>query len=268
MIINDTVFSYVLPSTGNIVEYRGLAATNGSYNLDALDAAVLVRLGTSSGNFPSSVAALEVYSNGSKYLINGWPGSQVNNLNFVGADDVQYYLSNRLLNTGTARPSYGTTKVNFRCVATNNWFGHVDVSWQWYSGNTIGPVLSTAYSQTGVEYRVRYQIQYLAPNSGVYNTASVYITKDTSSNSWNQWYSENEVSGSASTIANWYSYPTLQRNVDGTWTNVSILRLENYSSYSSVTSGTIGSFSSGATTYYGRTTGSGGVDAHLCIYGM
>lgn len=268
MIVNNTVFSYVLPSTGNIVEYRGLTATSGSYNLDALDAAILVRLGTSSGNFPSSVAALELYgTNGSKYLINGWPGSQANNLNFVGADGVQYYLSNRLLNTGTARPSYSTTKANFRCVATNNWFGHVDVSWQWYAGNTIGPVLRTVYNQTGVEYRVRLSINYYQPNNGTYGTANVYITKDTGDNSWNQWHSENSVNGQQSTNANWRDYPTLQRNVDDNWVNVSTLLLENYSSYSSVASGTIGSFSNGATTYYGRTTGSGGLDVNLCIYG-
>lgn len=269
MIENKTVFSYILPSTGNLVEYRGLYAKSGrgTYDLDALDAAVLVRLGTNSGNFPSSVAALEVYdTSGNKYLINGWPGSQADNLNFVGANGNQYYLSNRLLNTGTAVPSYFTTKANFRCVATNNWFGHVDVSWQWYSGNTIRPVLETVYNQTGVEYRVCLQISYYQPNNGVYATTSVYITKDTGNNSWNKWHSENSVNGQQSTNARWHSYPMLQRNVNGTWVNVSILRLENYSSFSSVASGTIGPFSSGATTYYGRTTGSGGIDVHLCIY--
>lgn len=267
MINNKTVFSYVLPSTGNLVEYRGLYAKYGSHELDALDAAVLVRLGTSSGNFPSSQAALEVYdASGSKYLINGWPGSQADNLNFVGTDGNQYYLSNRFINTGTARPSYGNTKANFRCVATNNWFGHVDVSWQWYSGNTIRPVLEAVYNQTGVEYRVRFQMEYYQPNNGVYSFASVYITKDTGNNSWNQWHSENSVDGRQSTNAKWRDFPKLQRNINGTWTNVGELRFENYSSFSDVASGTIGPFSNGATTYYGRTTGSGGLDVHLCIY--
>ena len=265
---NKTVFSYILPSTGNLVEYRGLYAKYGSYELDALDAAVLVRLGTASTSFPSSQAALEVYNtSGSKYLINGWPGSQANNLNFVGADGKQYYLSNRFINTGTAQPSYGNTKANFRCVATNNWFGHVDVSWQWYSGNTIRPVLETVYNQTGVEYRVRFEIIYYRPGKGTYIFTSVYITKDTGNNSWNKFYSENSVNGQQSTNARWRDFPVLQRNINGNWTSVGELRFENYSSFSDVASGTIGPFSNGATTYYGRTTGSGGLDVHLCIYG-
>lgn len=267
MILNKTVFGYVLPSTGNLVEYRGLYAKLGTYDLDALDAAVLVRLGTSSGNFPSSVAALEVYdTNGDKYLINGWPGSQADNLNFVGADGNQYYLSNRFIKTGTTQPSYGNTKVNFRCVATNNWFGHVDVSWQWYSGNTIRPVLETVYNQTGVEYRVCYQLTYTKPSSGTWGTTNVYLTRSTGNNSWNQFYSEKSVDGRSGTYINWRSSPVLQRNVNGTWVNISDFNLENYSQNSDVDSGAIGPFSNGATTYYGRITGSGGIDVHICAY--
>ena len=262
MIENKTVFSYVLPSTGNLVEYRGLNAKYGSYELDALDAAVLVRLGTNSGNLPSSQAALEVYdTSGSKYLINGWPGSQADNLNFVGSNGSQYYLSNRFINTGTAIPTYFTTRTNFRCVATNNWFGAVDVSWQWYTGNTIRPVLETVYNQTGVEYRVKIVLWYKKSNSGSTGTTSVYITRSTGNNSWNQFYSESRVSGSNNTNMSWRDI-TLQRNVDGTWVDVGISRSINDNAYS----GVIGPFSKGATTYYGAHSGSGGVDVHLTIY--
>lgn len=264
MIENKTVFGYVLPSTGNLVEYRGLNAKYGSYELDALDAAVLVRLGTSSNNFPSSQAALEVYdTSGNKYLINGWPGSQANNLNFVGADGNQYYLSNRFINTGTAIPTYFTTKANLRCVATNNWFGYVDVSWQWYSGNTIRPVLETVYNQTGVEYRVRIRIDYVIyeDSGGTSNRASVYITRSTGLNSWNQYYSK-RVGGSTVSRCGWVD-EVVQRNVDGTWVNICELREEDPDA---TYTGDIGPFSKGATTYYGAKTGSSGVDQHLCIY--
>ena len=264
MIENKTVFSYVLPSTGNLVEYRGLNAKYGSYELDALDAAVLVRLGTASGNFPSSQAALEVYdASGSKYLINGWPGSQADNLNFVGANGNQYYLSNRFINTGTAVPSYFTTKVNYRCVATNNWFGYVDVSWQWYSGNTIQPVLEAVYNQTGVEYRVRIRIDYfiVESDSSTSSRASVYITRSTGLNSWNQYYSK-RVGGSTISTCGGFD-KVVQRNIDGTWIDICSLGEEN----SDVDySGKIGPFSNGAKTYYGAKTGSGGADLHLCIY--
>jgi hypothetical protein len=264
MIENKTVFSYVLPSTGNLVEYRGLNAKYGSYELDALDAAVLVRLGTSSSNFPSSQAALEVYNtSGSKYLINGWPGSQADNLNFVGVDGNQYYLSNRFINTGTAIPTYFTTKANFRCVATNNWFGYVDVSWQWYSGNTIRPVLETVYNQTGVEYRIRIRIDYIIveDSSSTSNRASVYITRSTGLNSWNQYYSK-RVGGSTISRCSWWD-EVVQRNVDGTWVDICELRDEGGDA---TYTGNIGPFSNGAATYYGKNTGSGGVDAHLSIY--
>ena len=273
MIDNKTVFSYVLPSTGNLVEYRGLYAKYSSYELDALDAAVLVRLGTSSGSFPSSQAVLGVYdTSGRKYLINGWPGSQADNLNFVGVDGNQYYLSNRFINTGTAVPSSGSVTVNFRCKSYGQYQGShaptIDhITWEWYTGSTIQPVLATAYSQTGVEYRVYFQVRYLKP--GGYYTTALYLTRSTTKNSWIQW---DAVGGTniaiSSSVVSWVAYPTLQRNINGTWTNVGELQLANYSSYTSITSGTISlGYSIGSGSYsYGATMGSSGTNARLCIY--
>lgn len=276
MIVNKTVFGYALPS-GSTVEYRGINAKYGSYELDALDVATLVRLGTDT-NFPSSVTALGVCStDGNKYLINGWPGYFSNELHYIGPDgSTRYYLLRSFKNTGVTQPSYRSITVNFRCTEWGQYTGQYSpninhLTWEWYTGN-VRTYLEDIYNQEGVEYRVRYQIRYLkAPNT--YATATVYVTRSTTNNSWVQWDAVADVSTSStvpsSSVAYWYSNPVLQRKVNGTWTDVGVFNLENYSNYTGVTSGTISnfSFSIGSTnTHYGATMGSNGSSVHLCAY--
>jgi hypothetical protein len=126
-------------------------------------------------------------------------------------------------------------------------------------------VLATAYSQTGVEYRVCFQVRYI--KKGGYYTTALYLTRSTTKNSWIQW---DAVAGTniaiSSSVVSWIAYPTLQRNINGTWTNVGELQLANYSSYTSITSGTISLRYGSSSYYYGATMGSSGTNARLCIY--
>jgi hypothetical protein len=267
MIEYKTVFSYVLPSTGNRVEYRGFTPPAYSLNVfDAIDLAVAMRLGSAAG-WPTDRSALCLSSGTSKYMIQGWPGSQADNLNFVGVDGNQFYLSNRFINTGTAKPSSRDLNVRFRCVATNNWFGHVDVAWGMYLGSELKSLLATIYNDTGREYRVRVQTYWVqkdgsvATDSGNY---TAYYTKDNGGN-WVTLKSKSSVGGSNSASIGWTGSPLLQRNIDGTWTDLTPLPETGADVYS----GTIGPFSGGAKTYYGNNStfgGSGGGTTHLCIY--
>lgn len=267
MIENKTVFSYVLPSTGNLVEYRGFTPPAYSLNVfDEIDLAVAMRLGSAAG-WPSDRSALCFYNGTSKYMLQGWPGSQADNLNFVGSNGNQFYLSNRFINTGTAQPSSRDLNVRFRCVATNNWFGHVDVAWGMYLGGELKSLLDTIYNDTGREYRVKVQVAWRELDGSLFvatGTYTAYYTKDNGSN-WVTLTSRSSVSGSHSAAANWSSTPMLQRNINGTWTDLTPLPRIG----ASVQSGTIGPFSSGATTYYGNDSnfgGSGGGTTHLCLY--
>lgn len=267
MIENKTVFSYVLPSTGNLVEYRGFTPPAYSLNVfDDVDLAVAMRLGSAAG-WPTDRSALCLYDGTSKYMLQGWPGSQADNLNFVDSNGNQFYLSNRFINTGTAQPTSKDLNVRFRCVATNNWFGHVDVAWGMYLGGELKSTLTSAYNDTGREYRVKVQAFWqeldgsLIVASGTY---TAYYTKDNGSN-WVTLTNRSSVDGSHSASINWSSTPILQRNIDGTWTDLTPLPRIG----ASVRSGTIGSFSGGAKTYYGNDSnfgGSGGGTTHLCIY--
>ncbi len=267
MIENKTVFGYVLPSTGNLVEYRGFTPPNYSLNIfDAIDLAVAMRLGSTAG-WPADRSALCFYSGTNKYMLQGWPGSQADNLNFVGSNGNQFYLSNRFINTGTAQPTSRNLNVRFRCVATNNWFGHVDVAWGMYLGGELKSLLETIYNDTGREYRVRVQV-FWTQKDGSVTTASgyhtCYYTKG-NGNNWETLTSRTSVPGGNSATINWSGIPTLQRNINGTWTDLTPLPKIG----ADVKSGTIGSFSSGATTYYGNDSnfgGSGGGTTHLCIY--
>lgn len=275
MIENKTVFSYIL-SNSTLLEYRGIPVRYGSYSRDAIDVSAIAYLGTNSG-FPTSCSALGVCdTNGSKYLISGWPvsESEADRLNFIGADDKQYYLHNRFINTGVAIPSYNSIKVNFRCKAWSVSQGSYapqihHLTWEWYSGDIIENRLENIYNITGVEYRVEYRIRYLkAPNT--YATVSVYATKNSSG--WAEWASVADATTSGtvpnSSVAYWNFYPTLQRNVNGTWRDVGVFTLANYSSYNSVTSGTINisSWNSTPTYYYGATTGENGIWPHITSY--
>ena len=267
MIENKTVFSYVLPSTGNLVEYRGFTPPAYSLNIfDEIDLAVVMRLGSAAG-WPTDRSALCLSSGTSKYMIQGWPGSQADNLNFVGLNGSQFYLSNRFINTGTAQPSSRDLNVRFRCVATNNWFGHVDVAWGMYLGSELKSLLATIYSDTGREYRVRVQT-FWTQKDGSTSTASgyytAYYTKDNGGN-WITLASRTSVPGGNSATISWSGIPILQRNIDGTWTDLTPFTVLGKNVYS----GRIGPFSNGATTYYGNDStfgGSGGGTTHLCIY--
>ena len=273
MIDNKTVFSYVLPSTGNLVEYRGFKPPAYSLNVfDEIDLVVAMRLGSAAG-WPSDRSALCLSSGTSKYMIQGWPGSQADNLNFVGSNGNQFYLSNRFINTGTAQPTSKDLNVRFRCVATNNWFGHVDVAWGMYLGGELKSTLTSAYNDTGREYRVKVQVAWRELDGSLFVAAgntTVYYTKD-NGNNWVTLTNRSSVDGSHSAEANWSSTPILQRNIDGTWTDLTSLPYTNKTvgADAPIKSGRIGPFSGGAKTYYGNDStfgGSGGGTTHLCIY--
>ena len=273
MVETQTVFSYILPSTGNLVEYRGFTPPAYSLNVfDAIDLAVAMHLG-SQASFPTDWSALCINSNADKYFIGGWPGSQADNLNYCNANGDQFYLSNRFLQTGTAQPTNRPLPIKFRCVASNNWFGTVTVAWQINLPTTYSSRLTNIYTATGREYRVREVVHWTQYDGSIIVASGDYTYYYTKSNgnTWVTATTRNSVSGSNTARLYWVRTPVLQRNINGTWTDLTGLLIEGHAGAlgGEVSAGTIGPFSSGNGNYYGNDRtygGSGGGNIPMSIY--